>query len=360
MTTPVASGPPAVNRFEYNLLRILRFLLGHMPAEQAMNLVYAKAVAPPCLSAACLRIAEDTLAKACVLYLVKGGGWRSDRYLRNENAVVGRIWERVPLNERSLSFGPAVISFLIWLTAEKPTDTRESWDTSAPLGAGDELFFALAFEALRAEPQVAELLAEKKTFRQNALCWLMNADALATRDEPTAPDFTPWMTGPRAAILECLQKTLADRWIRSERGKGQLADWRIMRRVGLAETAALNAFLNATEKANRRDLARFLLKANAMILAPENLTVGFWTAGLQGQGPPRLADRLETQRLALSVPRQMETLERWNRQAQGIGYMDEEYAASQLWKADWESHRGEATTAKARTLLEQLQPLRTG
>jgi len=168
------------------------------------------------------------------------------------------------------------------------------------------------------------------------------------------------MTGPRAAILESLQSTLATRWIRSERFKGQLADWRIMRRVGRAETVALTAFLEACEKANRRDLARFLLKVNGTILAPENLTVGFWTAGLQGQGPPRLAERLETQRLALGVPQQMQTLERWNRQAQGIGFMDDDYAASQLWKTDWESHRGELIAAKARTLLEQLQPLRTG
>jgi len=356
-----AAGPPAVNRFEYNLLRILRFLLGHMPAEQAMNLVYAKAMAPPCLSPACLRIAEDTLAKACVQYLVKAGGWRNERHLRNGNAIAGRVWERVPLDERSLRFGSGVVSFLIWLTSEKPTETRDAWDfNTAEFEAGDELFFALAFDALRAEPQVGELLAEKRVFRSNPLCWLMNASILATRDEPSAPDFAPWMTGPRAAILESLQSTLATRWIRSERFKGQLADWRIMRRVGRAETVALTAFLEACEKANRRDLARFLLKVNGTILAPENLTVGFWTAGLQGQGPPRLAERLETQRLALGVPQQMQTLERWNRQAQGIGFMDDDYAASQLWKTDWESHRGELIAAKARTLLEQLQPLRTG
>jgi hypothetical protein len=354
-------GLPSVSRFEYNLLRILRFLLGHMPAEQAMNLVYAKAMAPPCLSPACLRIAEDTIAKAVVQFLVKSGGWRKERFLRGEGVAEGRVWERVPMAERGFRFSGAVVSFLVWLTAEKPTETREPWDASAVAGEpGDQFFFALALDALRAEPSIGELLAEKKAFRSNPLCWLMNASVFANRDEPNPPDFSAWMTGERAAILECLQPLLANRWIRTERAKGQLADWRIMRRVGAAESAVLAGFLEACEKSRRRDLARFLLRVNGTILAPENLTVGFWTAGLQGQGPPRLAERLEIQRLALGVTRQMETLERWTRQAQGVGYMDEEYAASQWWKSEWEARRGESLAAKARTLWEQLQPLRTG
>ena len=35
------------------------------------------------------------------------------------------------------------------------------------------------------------------------------------------------------------------------------------------------------------------------------------------------------------------------------------YAASQLWKADWEAARGDEAAAKARRLMEQLDPLRT-
>ena len=37
----------------------------------------------------------------------------------------------------------------------------------------------------------------------------------------------------------------------------------------------------------------------------------FWTGGLQGSGPPRLADRLETQRNALAVLRQAGALRDW-------------------------------------------------
>ena len=36
---PGPSGPAVVSQFEYNLLRILRFLLGHTPVEQAAPLI---------------------------------------------------------------------------------------------------------------------------------------------------------------------------------------------------------------------------------------------------------------------------------------------------------------------------------
>ena len=78
------SGPPAVSRFEYNLLRLLRFAVGHMPIEQALGLIAAKQVPPPCLSAVCVKLAEQTLATAGVLALVKGGGWRADTFLTGE------------------------------------------------------------------------------------------------------------------------------------------------------------------------------------------------------------------------------------------------------------------------------------
>ena len=42
-----------------------------------------------------------------------------------------------------------------------------------------------------------------------------------------------------------------------------------------------------------------------------DMTPVFWTGGLQGSGPPRLADRLDTQRAALAVPRQMDALAGW-------------------------------------------------
>src|SRR5438128_1344938 len=70
---------------------------------------------PACLSAACVRLVEDTLAKGLTLYLVRDGGWRRDEFLSRDTPRMGRAWERHPVGERVLRFGPAALSFLVWL-----------------------------------------------------------------------------------------------------------------------------------------------------------------------------------------------------------------------------------------------------
>jgi len=158
-------------------------------------------------------------------------------------------------------------------------------------------------------------------------------------------------------MLECLQPHLVGRWMRSERAKGQIGDWEKMRQQGRAEFAGLHAFLGAAEQAKRLDLARFVLGANAALFQGD-LTPIFWTGGLQGSGPLRLADRLDAQRAALALPRQMERLAGWQERARSIGYFDDDYAASQLWKQDWEAADGDRIAERARAAVQMLEPLR--
>ena len=99
------------------------------------------------------------------------------------------------------------------------------------------------------------------------------------------------------------------------------------------------------------------MDASAALFTADMMPV-FWTGGLQGSGPPRLAERLDTQRAALAVPRQMEVLEGWQRRALGVGYFDEDYHSTQMWKADWEAVDGDRVAARARATLEMLEPLR--
>jgi hypothetical protein len=353
--------PATVSRFEYNLLRLLRAVVTNAPAEQTASLVYSKLTAPPCLGRAAVRLAEDTLAKGLVLYLTRAGGWRRERFVRGTGAATGRVWDRVPLDERALTFSQHTLGFLVWLTAEKPAECKEPWDAPpAELTAGDELFLALALDSLRPLADVGPVLSQRAAARQNPLAWLFAPGDFVTGDEPTPPSFEPWTTGTRAAILECLQPVLAARWLAGERSKGQICEWKRMRQQGQAEAATLASFLVACEAAGRPDLARFLLSVAKAILPAGELTPAYWTGGLQGPGPARLADRLATQRAALAVPRQLETLQRWDRQARAVGYFDEGYEASQVWKAEWEAAGGDELTARARRLLEQLEPLRTG
>lgn len=363
MATTDTPTPPterqAVSRFEYNLLQLLKFVLGHMPPEQASNYLSAKLPCPPCLSAAAVRIAEDTLAKGLVLHLVRAGGWRRERFLRGGQPATGRVWERIPLTERELTFSRHPLAFMMWLTAEKITDTKEPWDVPAgSLTPADELFFAVAYENIRQEPTYGAVLAEKRAFQGNPLLWLLHPAELAG-PEVSPPPFAPLTSGVRAVITECLNPLLAERWIRAERLRGQEADWKRMRATGTAEGRALADFLAACGAANRPDLARFVLTAAKAILTQPGLTPQYWTGGLHGQGPPRLADRLETQRAAVVLPRQLGTLQGWDRQARGVGYWDDGYAASQVWKEDYEAAGGDTLTATAHRILEMLEPLRT-
>ena len=355
-------GPPSVSRFEYTLLRLLRFVYGAMPAEQARQLVEAEyAPAPPCLTRTCVELAQETLAKGTVLYLVRAGGWRRDRYLRAGEPARGRAWERAPLGERALAFGPHPLGFLMWLTAAKPAAPGAAWDAPPDeLTPADQLFFALALDALAPFEGVAAALVKREAFRRNPFCWLFSPALFAQAGPELAPDFGDCFAGVRAVILECLQTRLGERWARSERSKGQIADWRAMRGVATAERAALSRYLASAERAGRYDLARFVLHAaRATLGGRADLSVAFWTGGLQSGPPQRLADKIETQRLALAVPAQLETLGRWDRHAQSVGYFDEGYAASQLWKADWDAAGGPNLARRAGDLLASLDPLHT-
>ena len=107
-----------VSRFEANLLRLLYFFLRREPVERALPLVENRMQAPPCLSRAAVRLAQDALAKGCVYMIVREReGWRSERFLRGERVADGRLWERTPPDQLGLSFSRHTLEFLVWITA---------------------------------------------------------------------------------------------------------------------------------------------------------------------------------------------------------------------------------------------------
>ena len=360
MTTaePLPARVHEVSRFESSLLSLLRFFLGRLPTDQGLHLLRSSIPAPGCLSATAVRLVQDSLAKGCVLFLTRSGGWRRDRYLRDGEASPGRVWERIPLPERTLTFSPVVLEFLMWATAEKLPGPKVSWNPKpGSLTAGDDLFFFLAFDACRADPPMLEALRYRGVFASNPYIWLTGPADVADHDEPRPPAFERCFQGSHVAILESLQPLLTQRWLHSERLKARISDWKRMRYQGHAEAIGLGAFLDAANRANRRDLARFLLQVNATLFSQDRAPT-FWTGGLAAQGPPRLADRLDTQRAALAVPRQMAVLAGWLEQSRSVGYFDEGYAASQAWKADWEAIDGDTIAGRARAAVEALEPLR--
>ena len=356
----MSSAPPPlqVSRFEANLLRIARFFFHQVPTEEAMPLIRANANRPKCLSEAAVHLVRDTLSKGCVLYLVRAGGWRRDRFLRQGEPKEGRLWERSTIDDLALEFSPHSLEFLLWLTANKPGEPTSTWQAPADeLTIADQLLLFLAYDAIREEPELATVLRGSSSFAHNPLILLLNSADFAGEPIADAVSFNDWTSGAGALVIEALQPILEARWLESERSKGQIGDWSRLRQQGEAELAVLDRFTQAADTANRCDLARFLLGVLRRLLATPDMTPTFWTGGLQGSGPPRLADRLETQRSALSVLRQAARLRQWEQRARRSGFMDEDYAARKFWLGEWERLQGKQCTTRAMQIVQVLEPL---
>src|SRR5947209_18747494 len=207
MTEPAA--PKMVSRFEAGLLRILRFFLKQVPAEDGLRLLREKPGEPKCLSAAAVDLAEDSLAKGCVLYLVRAGGWRRERFLRGGAPKYGRLWERSPVEDLTLEFSRHALAFLIWVTAQRPGEGKATWQPpAAGLTPADQVLLFLAYEAVRTDTDLAAAFRAMPAFAGNALVWLAYPDDFAAAQPGPAPDFAPWLGGLGALILGALQPVL--------------------------------------------------------------------------------------------------------------------------------------------------------
>ena len=135
---PEPDGPRQVSKFEFNLLRILRFLVGHFPADQGSSgnwCADGRQRGPGCLSGWRGRSGEGHAQEgvgAAVPHLRSGGAGRNDKFLRNNAPTHCRVWDSIPLDERALQFSRPVLDFLLWLTAEKVHETKQAWDVQHP------------------------------------------------------------------------------------------------------------------------------------------------------------------------------------------------------------------------------------
>jgi hypothetical protein len=349
----------SVSRFEADLLRLLWYFLSREPLERALPLLENRCAAPHCLHRNAVRLIQDTLAKGCVFLLARRGGWRRERFLRGERVVEGRLWERTPPAELGLTFSTHTLAFLIWITANRPSDTTRAWVVPEDeLTLGDRMLLYFVHEGLRnvGEGLSASVLRTEEPFVRHALCWLAFPEDYTAAPTGVRPNFAPWTKGAGACMLEALQPELARRWIEVESSKERITDPQAMRVLGLAQERVLTAFLDAIEQAGRMDLARFLLQAAAVLLGP-HAHAGMWTSNLNLTGQ-RVADRAAIYQAATTFLRTLDRLQSWERRARGVGYFDEGYAASQLWKADWEQVQGDRLIERARVLVQQLGPLR--
>lgn len=352
--------PKMVSRFEANLLRIVRFFLKQAPAEQAMKLINDRIDRPKCLSAAVVELVKDSLSKGCILYLVRAGAWKRDQFLRSGTPKFGRLWERTPVERLTLEFSLQSLDFLIWITAHRAKEQSPIWHARTQnLTVADWLLFFLAYEAMRGDAELSAALRTSPAFAANALIWLAYPNDFVGEIQPV-PALDIWLTESGSLVLEALQPVLENRWLEIERNKGQVGDWALLNRQGQVQGRVSDAFTNAVDRAGRRDLVRFLLVVLSRVLATPDMAPTFWTGGLQGAGPPRMAERIETQRNALAVLRTAERFRAWERSARQSGYLDEDYATSKFWLGEWERFDFNTIADRAERVLQQVEPLRIG
>jgi hypothetical protein len=350
----------SVSRFESNLLRILYYFLGREPADSGLRMIEARVQQPPCLSRASVRLVSAALAKGSVHLLATRGGWRDERFLRNGKVVAGRLWQRTRPAELGLTFSRHSLEFLVWLTANRPGDKEPLWNPpGAELTTGDRVLLYFAHQGLRdsADSLGAPALRQRTPFVEHGLCRLAYPEDFTAAPAEAAPDFTPWTNGVGAAILEAVQPELESRWTQVEGSKESIAEPERMRALGQSQERVLTAFLDAVEAANRLDLGRFLVAAAARLLGP-HANAEMWTRALQ-TGGLRITDRTATYQAALAFLRQLDRMQRWEQRARSVGYFDEDYAASQLWKAEWERHEGDTLCERARVIIRHLDPMRS-
>ena len=337
----------SVSRFEADLLRMLRALLGHAPAEQAVRVMTSRRDRPRCLSRNAVELVQDTLAKGIVLWFAERG-WRVETHLRNDAAVAGRLWERTPNEYRRLEFSAASLEWLIWLTSEHPGTS--TWEPTAfELTLADEILLAITIDRL-ADLPAASSLVEQPVFQTQPLPQLLRAGKFGKTHAGSA-NFLPWLEPDRAWVLEALQRDLADRWAELEFSKWTMSDWRELQKIGKRQLAVIDRFLGAVEQTHRWDLARFLLEAVRKLL-PGVLPRSPWFPNLNVNGL-RIADRTAVYDSGLLLFHQLQRLQAWEQNARGVSYIDEHYAASQLWKSDWERLRGPAVSTLASEILSR-------
>jgi hypothetical protein len=331
-----------VSIFEASLLRLLSYFLRREPPERALPLVERRVQAPPCLSRPAVDLVKDALGKGCVFLLAQRGGWRDERHLRGAKLAAGRLWQRTKPEDLGLEFSRHSLAFLIWITSARPGDKDPGWQPPAnELTPADLLLLFFAHEGLRdtVDSLGAPALRKRAPYSQHGLCWLAYPeDFAAACADGARPNFTPWMTGLGACMLEALQPDLLTRWLQVEGSKERLADAQLMRGIGQSQDVVLTAFLDACEKAGRRDLARFLLRA-ASHLVTRHAHPTMWTGALQ-LGGMRLADRAATYQAATAFLRHLDRLAAWTRWARSSGRFDDGYQAAKLWLADWEDLAG--------------------
>lgn len=341
-----------VSRFESNLLSITYALMGQRPISQVISHIVQGTRCPSCLGRNAVELVQQALAKGMVRWLAhEGDAWKVDRHMRDDEIRSGRLWERTSPESLGFTFSQNSLEFLVWLTAEQPLKVN-CWKPKrgVELTIGDELVFFRALDALRNTGVGARWMAEK-VFARLPLVTLMFTEQLETNVDSKI-DFTPWVDGIGASVLEALQTRLKDRWVEMEFAKRHVTELSRMNRIGQNQQIVLSALASSVARQGRFDLCRFWLVALSELMAEAD-TGRDWIGHLNVDAL-RLAERTSVYSNASSFLDFGNQLQTWATECATVGYFDEGYQAAQLWLVGWELYDGKRVTSRARDLAGEL------
>lgn len=345
----------AVNRFEFNLLRISQCVVGHTPAEHVLPMLMRPQRRPPCLHRDAVALIQQILGTGIVTRLTQQGAWMRRRHLREGEVAEGSLWQRTPPDQLGLNFTAASLEMLIWITEADASDQMPIWvsehaDSGNEWTVGDRLLQYLVAAALVETPLMSSWYP-REPFCSNPLIALAFPDQFASAKASPLIDIEPWMFGGGAWLIEAMQDEFAAWLVRSVRVKSRILDVDEMERIGICEDLSLGGFVQAARKHNRPDLCRFLLRAAGDVLT-ESSSLRKWMPSLE-TGNVRLEQRIETLQSGAALLRAVQELARWHRQCQSVGYFDEGYAESQLLKAMWDDAGGDPLAKQANRMIAE-------
>jgi hypothetical protein len=298
--------------------------------------------APARIGPTAARLLEETLSRGVVLWLCRAGGWQSSEW---QGGARGRLWERhKPVQ---LAFTSTTVAALSWALGEGAV-ARPALPLGA-LGLGDELVVTLLCEKL-GDGWLAPQLWAQPMVRGAGLPWLLWPEPLArppsTGERPQVSlestfsrgkglsrehvqaGVAAWTTGERAILVEAIAPLLARRAQALFVGlRGEL-DLYALTAIGEAADTVYSAFVDAALAANRRDLTLPLVDAVVGALARTPID-----ASLAPELPAResLGARSRALRAAGFWLRLAVRLRRVIEEARAVHYLDDDYAAAQLF-----------------------------
>ena len=312
------------------------------PNPNIDNILQQKYSLPPKMSITCSDLIADALRQVWPLL------FREADVSPNNTGL--RLWD---VNQPdTLVFSGYTMKFIRYVVESSIHDNNDVLPLPGrgELTLGDQLVMYLTMRAASSNP-VRDRLASKTPMSRSSLVWLGFSDILSKSDlgqkpdskttkkakqleekcSPDNMDFSKLTTGNGAVVVQALAASIANRLVLVETAKSAVKDPNQLVILGKAQDAVIGGFMSACDKANRRDLATFIIMAGRQVIAKKlaPIPVVFDTGeSLSVRGAARVA--------AAALLRGIQKWNQWDEQHRAVRFMDDNYRSAQFYLKKFE------------------------